>query len=105
MFAVIRAKGFQYLVVEGEVITIPAKIGDIGQEVAFDQVMMIRDKTDTHFGNPYINGALVRGRVKNSGKNEKVTVFKFRRRKKYRNKRGHRQDFSDIEITQIIKEK
>ncbi|OGC43686.1 50S ribosomal protein L21 [candidate division WOR-3 bacterium RBG_13_43_14] len=105
MFAVIKAKGFQYLVGEGEVVTIPAKIGDVGQRIEFDQVLMIKDETQTYFGKPYIKGAMVKGIIKKNGKSDKVIVFKFRRRENYRRKRGHRQDFSEIEITNIIREK
>jgi large subunit ribosomal protein L21 len=105
MFAVIKAKGFQYLVGEGEVVTIPARIGDAGQKIEFDQVLMIKDESQTYIGNPYIKGAMVKGVIKKKGKSDKVIVFKFRRREKYRNKRGHRQDFCEIEITNIIRGK
>ncbi len=105
MFAVIKTKGFQYLVGKGEILTIPARIGDVGQQIEFDQVLLIKDEEQTYFGKPYIKGALVKGTVRKNGKSDKITIFKFRRREKYRRKRGHRQDFSEVEITDIIKEK
>jgi large subunit ribosomal protein L21 len=103
VFAVIKAKGYQYLVSKGEVITIPAQIGEVGKKVEFDKVMMIKEKTKTLFGEPFITGSKVKGVVKEHGRLPKVIVFKFRKRKKYRRKQGHRQDFSKVEITDIIK--
>jgi large subunit ribosomal protein L21 len=103
VFAVIKANGYQYLVSKGEVITIPAQIGEVGKKVEFDKVMMIKEKTKTLFGEPFITGSKVKGIVKEHGKSPKVIVFKFRKRKKYRRKKGHRQNFSKIEITDIVK--
>ena len=103
MFAVIKAKGYQYLISKGDVITIPAQIGEVGKKIEFDKVMMIKEKTKTLFGEPFITGSKVKGVVKEHGKLPKVIVFKFRKRKKYRRKQGHRQDFSKVEITDIIK--
>lgn len=103
MFAVIKAKGYQYLVSKGEVITIPAQIGEVGKKIEFDKVMMIKEKTKTLFGEPFIAGSKVKGIVKEHGRLPKVIVFKFRKRKKYRRKKGHRQDFSKVEITDIVK--
>ncbi len=103
MFAVIKANGYQYLVSKGEKITIPARIGEVGKKVEFNQVLMIKDNGKTTFGQPYIKGAKVKGVVKTQGKLPKVIVFKFKRRLKYRRKKGHRQDFSEVEITDITK--
>ena len=105
MFAVIRANGYQYLVSKGEIITIPAHIGELGKEVEFDKVLMIKENTNTLFGQPYLDGSKVKGIIRKHGRLPKIVVFKFRRRKKYRNKKGHRQDFSQIEITDILKAK
>ncbi len=103
MFAVIKAKGYQYVVSKGEVITIPANLGEPNSEVQFDQVLMIKDNGNTIVGKPYVQNAAVKGVIKEQGKLPKVTVFKFRRREKYRRKKGHRQDFSAVQITEIIK--
>lgn len=101
MFAVIAANGFQYVVKKGERITIPAIIAETGKEVVFDKVLMIKSEKDTLVGKPYLSGAKVTGTVKKTGRLDKVVVFKFIRRESYRRKRGHRQDFSEIEITGI----
>jgi large subunit ribosomal protein L21 len=103
VFAVIKTKGYQYLVNKGETITIPAQIGEVGKKIEFKDVMMIKDKSKTLFGDPFIAGSKVKGIVKEHGRLPKIIVFKFKKRKKYRRKRGHRQDFSKIEITDIIK--
>ncbi len=103
MFAVIKTNGFQFLVSKGEKITIPALVGEVGKEVAFNQVLMIKDNGDTTVGKPYVKGARVLGMVRKQGRLPKVVVFKFTRRTKYRRKRGHRQDYSEVEITQITR--
>ena len=101
MFAVIKTNGFQFLVSQGERITIPALVGEVGKEVEFDQVLMIKDNGNTAVGKPYVKGAKVIGMVRKQGRLPKVVVFKLKRRIKYRRKRGHRQDYSEVEITQI----
>lgn len=103
MFAVIKTNGFQYVVTKGERIKIPAAIGEKGTEIEFDKVMMIKDNGDTFVGRPFVKGARVKGIVKECGRLPKVVVFKFIRKEKYRRKRGHHQDFCEIEITDIIK--
>jgi len=103
MFAVIKTNGFQFLVSKGEKITIPALVGEVGKEVEFDQVLMIKDNGNTTVGRPYVKGAKVLGMVRKQGRLPKVIVFKFKRRIKYRRKRGHRQDYSEVEITQIAR--
>lgn len=103
MFAVINTNGVQFVVTPGERIKVMANLGEKGKEIEFDKVMMIKDNEDTVVGRPYVEGAKVRGVIRESGHLPKVVVFKFRRKEKYRRKRGHRQDFSEIEITDIIK--
>ena len=103
MFAIIKTNGYQYLVKKGEKITIPAPLGKVGSKVEFDKVLMLKDNGHTTVGRPYIEGAKVRGVVKNCGKLPKIIVFKFIRRENYRRKRGHRQDFTEVEITDIVK--
>ena len=105
MFAVITTNGYQYVVSKGEKITIPAHIGEVGKKVEFNEVLMIKDNGNTIFGQPHVKGAKVEGIVKNHGRLPKIIVFKFKKRKKYRRKQGHRQDFSQVEITGIVKAK
>jgi len=103
MFAVINTNGVQFVVTRGERIKIMANLGETGKEIEFDKVMMIKDNGETVVGRPFVKGAKVRGVIRESGHLPKVIVFKFRRKEKYRRKRGHRQDFSEVEITDIIK--
>jgi large subunit ribosomal protein L21 len=103
MFAVINAKGYQYVVAKGDKIVIPAILGEPGKEVEFDRVMMLKDNGGALVGKPYVEGAMVKGVIKSNGKLPKVIVYKFVRRENYRRKKGHRQDYSEVEITEIKK--
>lgn len=103
MFAVINTNGVQFVVTRGERIRILADLGEKGNEVEFDKVMMIKDNGDTVVGRPFVKGAKVKGVIRENGRLPKVIVFKFRRKEKYRRKRGHHQDFCEVEITDIIK--
>jgi large subunit ribosomal protein L21 len=103
MFAVIKASGFQFVVTKGEKIKIPAVIGEKGKEIEFDKVLMLKDDGETVVGRPYVKGAKVKGVVRECGRLPKVVVFKFIKKEKYRRKKGHRQDFCEVEITDILK--
>lgn len=105
MFAVIKAKGYQYVVSEGDRIVIPARFAEINETVEFKEVLMIKDNGNTAVGMPFLKGVTVRAKVIKTGKMPKQIVFKFRRRKKYRRKAGHKQDFCEVEITAIEQEK
>ncbi len=103
MFAVVESAGSQYLVSKGEKIIIPAAIGEVGKTIEFDKVLMLKKNGDVEVGRPYIEGAKVKAVIKKTGKLPKVVIYKFIRRKKYRRKKGHRQHFTEVEITDIIK--
>lgn len=103
MFAVIKASGFQFVVTKGEKIKIPAVIGEKGKEIEFDKVLLLKDDGETVVGRPYVKGAKVKGVVRECGRLPKVVVFKFIKKEKYRRKKGHRQDFCEVEITDILK--
>ncbi|MGB7055826.1 MAG: 50S ribosomal protein L21 [bacterium] len=103
MFAVIETKGFQFVVTKGEKIKIPAIIAEKGKEVEFEKVMMIKDDGKTLVGKPYVKGAKVKVIVRECGRLPKIIVIKFIRKEKYRRKRGHHQDFCEVEITDILK--
>uniref|UniRef100_A0A7C6AGF7 Large ribosomal subunit protein bL21 n=1 Tax=candidate division WOR-3 bacterium TaxID=2052148 RepID=A0A7C6AGF7_UNCW3 len=103
MFAVIKTNSYQYVVSKGDRVIIPALLGETGKEVEFDKILMIKDNENVILGKPYIEGALVKGIIKKTGKLPKVIVYKFIRRENYRRKKGHRQLFTEVEITDIIK--
>ncbi len=104
MFAVIKTNNHQYVVSKGDKIIVPAIVAESGKQIKFDKVLMIKDDNGVLVGKPYIDGVVVKGVVKKTGKLPKVVVFKFIRRENYRRKKGHRQEYSEIEITEITRE-
>lgn len=103
MFAVIETNGYQFVVTKGEKIKIPAVLGEKGKELEFDKVMMLKDDSNMEVGRPFVQGARVKGVIRKCGRLPKVIVFKFTRKEKYRRKRGHHQDFCEVEITDIVR--
>lgn len=102
MYAVIKTGGKQYKVREGQVLRIESLDVNEGDSVEFDQVMMVGEGADVQVGTPTVEGAKVAATVKANGRGDKVTIIKFRRRKnKSRLKQGHRQNYTEVEITKI----
>ncbi len=101
MYAVISTGGKQYRIAQGDVIRVEKLDGDEGSSVDFDRVLMIGNGDEVTVGTPYIEGSVVSGTIKNHGRGEKILVVKFRRRKNYRKQMGHRQAYTDVEITDI----
>ncbi|UJR84221.1 50S ribosomal protein L21 [Sandaracinus amylolyticus] len=100
MYAVIKTGGKQYRVTEGDRLRIEKLPGDVGASVTFDEVLMVGgDKVAV--GTPIVKGAKVTAEIVAQDRAKKVIVFKFRRRKNYRRKRGHRQPFTEIKITGV----
>ena len=101
MYAILETGGLQFKVTEGEVLKIP-KLGiEPKEEVVFENILLAAEKDKILIGKPYIKGAKVTAEVLANGKSPKVIVFKFKRRVKYRRKRGHRQDYTEIKINEI----
>jgi len=102
MQAVIRTGAKQYLVKPGDVINVELLKSAEKDEVEFDDVLMVSDSQDNvRVGAPNVEGAKVIGKILGEVKGKKIVVFKFKRRKGYRKKQGHRQKFSSVEITEI----
>ena len=101
MFAVIKTGGKQYRVAEDDVIEVARVTGEPGDIVQFGEVLLLGGDTPS-FGNPTVAGASVAGEVVEQGRSEKVIAFKKRRRKNSKRKRGHRQEFSRVRITEIL---
>lgn len=101
MFAIIQTGGKQYKVEKGQTIKVE-KLADAkeGSNVDFDRVLMISDK-ETKVGAPYVSGATVKAKVVSNGRGEKVIVFKMKAKKRYQKTQGHRQDYTEVEITEI----
>lgn len=101
MYAVVATGGKQYKVREGDIVKIEKLPGDIGSEVAFDRVLMMGDGENVTIGDPLVAQAEVKGHIVGQGKAKKIIVFKYKRRKRYRRKQGHRQQYTAVQIDQI----
>jgi len=100
MYAVIRACGKQYKVQEGDVVTLEKLAVDEGQTVVFDEVLMVSGD-DVKIGKPVVEGASVEAQVLEHGKGPKIMVFKYKPKKDYRKRQGHRQPYTKVRITAI----
>lgn len=101
MQAVIKTGGKQYSVNKGDVIIVEKLNGNPGDEVEFKEVLMVADEGGVKLGSPVLDNAVVKAKIIGAKKGEKVTIFKFRRRKNFRKKTGHRQVYISVEITDI----
>ena len=102
MYAVIETGGKQHKVTEGELLKIDKLNADPGTEVVFDKVMMVRtDDNGLKIGDPYVVNASVKAEVVNQGRHKKIIVFKYKRKKNYQRKQGHRQQYTAVRITSI----
>jgi large subunit ribosomal protein L21 len=101
MYAVIKTGGKQYKVAAGEKIKVEQIAADIGQEVVIDQVLAVGHGADLKVGNPLVDGASVKATVVAQGKHDKVHIFKMRRRKHYRKSQGHRQPYTELQISAV----
>ncbi len=101
MYAVIVSGGKQYRVAPGDIIQVEKLETPAGETVSLDRVLMVSDDQGVRLGNPILAGASVMATVKAHGRADKIRVFKFRRRKHYRKTTGHRQHYTEIEITAI----
>ena len=101
MYAIVRIAGCQFMVREGQTITVPRLAAEAGTTVKFDDVTFLRTKTDAIVGRPKIEGGSVEAEVLDHQRTDKITVFKFRRRENYRRKIGHRQQLTRIRVSRI----
>ena len=101
MYAVIKTGGKQYRIASGEKLKIEQIPADIGQEITLDQVLSVGEGDQLKVGTPLVAGALVKATVLAQGRHDKVTIFKMRRRKHYQKHQGHRQNYTEIQITGI----
>ena len=101
MFAVVEIAGQQYKVSKSDTIHVPKLESEVGQKVTFDKVLLVGDDKQTKIGAPYIAGTQVEAKVVNHLKDDKVIIFKKNRRKGYKVRRGHRQQYTTLEITKV----
>jgi large subunit ribosomal protein L21 len=101
MYAIIKTGGKQYRVEAGLKLKIEQIPADIGSELLIDQILMIADGDNVSMGKPMLSGASVKATVLGQGRHDKVRIFKMRRRKHYQKHQGHRQNYTEIQITGI----
>ena len=101
MHAIIVTGGKQYKVTEGDVLYIEKLDAEAGEAVTFDKVLAVLDGDKATFGTPVVEGASVTANVVTNGKGKKVLVFKYKPKKNYRRRQGHRQPYTKVEITKI----
>ncbi|SCJ80111.1 50S ribosomal protein L21 [uncultured Eubacterium sp.] len=101
MYAVIETGGKQYRVQEGDVLTIEKLNVEAGDKVEFDKVLVLAKEGDLKVGAPYVEGAKVFGEVVENGKGQKVIIYKYKAKKDYRKKQGHRQPYTMVKIESL----
>ncbi|MBW2568042.1 MAG: 50S ribosomal protein L21 [Deltaproteobacteria bacterium] len=101
MYAIIASGGKQYKIQEGEILRVEKISGEHGAPVSFDKVLMFSDGENVSIGRPVLDNIVVRGHIVEQGKTKKIIVFKYKKRKRYRKKQGHRQEFTQIKIDSI----
>jgi large subunit ribosomal protein L21 len=102
MYAVIDVGGRQLKVSPEDVVRVPLMRAEVGSSVTFDRVYAMKTGDDFRVGSPAVEGAKVVATVVGHGKADKELIFKYKRRKFYRRKRGHRQPFTEVRISQIV---
>ena len=102
MYAIIESGGKQYRVEPGAVISLERIPGDVGSQLELNRVLLFSDGTTVKVGQPVLSGAKVISEIVAQTRGEKIDVFKFKKRKKYRRKTGHRQELTNVRIAQIV---
>ena len=101
MYAVIKTGGKQYRVATGEKIKVEKLDAEVGQQLTLDKVLAVGNGADLSIGAPFLSGASVVATVVAHGRHDKVRIFKMRRRKHYQKHGGHRQSFTELEISAV----
>jgi large subunit ribosomal protein L21 len=101
MYAVVNTGGKQYKVQKGETLRIEKIPGEVGSSVTFDKVLMVADGENIRVGQPVLENVAVQAQIVEQDKAKKILIFKYKRRKRYRRKNGHRQPFTAIRIDGI----
>lgn len=101
MYAVIQTGGKQYRVKEGEFLKVESLVAEAGDTIEFDKVLLIQTDAGIQVGRPFLEGSKVTATVTTHGRHKKVNIIKFRRRKHYMKRQGHRQNFTEVKITGI----
>jgi large subunit ribosomal protein L21 len=102
MYAVIKSGGKQYRVESGKPVRVETLAADVGAAVAFEEVLLVGNGDSVKVGAPLVSGAKVNGTVLAHGRGDKVNIFKMRRRKHYQKSQGHRQNYTEVRIDDIV---
>jgi len=102
MYAVIKTGGKQYRVASGDTLKIETLVADVGSTVSFDEVLLVGQGDSVKVGAPTISGGSVKAEVVAHGRGDKIRIVKHRRRKHYHKEQGHRQNFTQVKITEIV---
>ena len=98
MYAVIKTGGKQYRVESNRIFRFEKLTGEVGSPVMFNEVLMFADGEDIKIGMPYLQDIEVKGHIVEHGRAKKVIIFKYKRRKRYRKKQGHRQEYTAVKV-------
>lgn len=101
MYAIVDSGGKQYKVEEGDILKVEKLSGEVGDKISFDKILMFSDGKEVNIGTPLLEDVMVNGHIVEQGKTKKIIVFKYKRRKRYRRKQGHRQQFTAVKIDSI----
>jgi len=101
MYAVVNTGGKQYKVQQGEILRVEKIPGEVGSPVKFERILMFSDGENVSIGQPVLENVAVEGHIVEQGRAKKIIVFKYKKRKRYRRKAGHRQDFTAVQIDSI----
>lgn len=102
MYAVFQVSGFQYRAEEGEVLQIPLQKAGQGETLDLTDVLLVQHNDAATIGTPFVEGAKIQAEILRHGKGDKVEIYKYKRRTKYRRRQGHRQDFTEIKVNKIV---
>ena len=102
MYAVILSGGKQYRVQEGETLKLETLPAEVGSTISFDQILMIGEGDSVKVGRPYVDGCKVSATIVAHGRHKKIEIIKFRRRKHHEKWQGHRQNYTEVKITEIM---
>lgn len=101
MYAVFKTGGKQYRASQGDRLRVEKLDAEVGDSVEFDQILLVGEGSDIKVGSPLVDGGKVAAKVTAQGRGKKIDVVKFKRRKNYRRQHGHRQHYTEVEITSI----
>ncbi len=102
MYAVIKTGGKQYKVAAGDTLKIETLTAEVGNVVSFEEVLMIGNGDKVSVGSPLVKGGVVKAEVLSHGRGDKIRIVKHRRRKHYHKEQGHRQNFTEVKVTEIL---